>query len=814
MANVLDAVVGNSTNSENKGSAKSAAAEAKSGNSLFDDLLNQVKSDIKQNDKAIQNSSTQVIKETEVSQKNLQQQAVQNSEAGIENEQVKTDIKQAAQTNQEGDNAAKPQMLKQGNSNVSQKSSGTSLLDKLVLEASAELKNDNSGKIVRQSNTQTDVSKDETVKTDEAKPVQKSDLKQEPDILQKRPQKNIDSVLDHDRGKGNDFKVQDEIIKKELLGKAVQNIGIKENSRDKKEVNSQKTKEDIKNIKSQTNADIENNLNKQYKKETEKIASSSLFDQLKVEDNDMKVDTAKSVNEKEDLKNNKEANLVSQKQSSNTKAVQKEENETLIPSKESSSKNSEPESDLSDKKLNTNIEKEEIVLNKENIKEIKPEKTSDNKEVVKNSEPKRAEVSKNETAALQNRPEKNIDSSLDYDQGKGNDFKVQDEILNKGKEQKAQTLKGSDQISVQKQSNEQIVVKNEKVAKELAKIDNSLETTEEKVNISKQKLESLVQDNKKEQPVNNKNQKEQPKSLLDKLIEDPKKSETKSSEILKEPKTAKDPLLTNIYISSQRKSADIASMQNATIAKEIAKNAKNVDDLKQSAKMLDLELGKSEIIHEEVSNKLINKDRFLDRLAFTKDVMKHTLKTLNDTIAVKSKESAANTSSTSTSVGTSAETTVELNVSNSIINTIQSRIVGARQAMGTFMSDVARSMYQNYKPPVTAFRLNLNPAHLGNIAIIMKSERDNGISISLNMSNSATLDSFVDNQGILRAALTKTFSDAGSFALNFGMQQESSNYNQSSAGDQNQNSNNSSAQKAEITDSEEDRQNIETSNYM
>ncbi len=30
------------------------------------------------------------------------------------------------------------------------------------------------------------------------------------------------------------------------------------------------------------------------------------------------------------------------------------------------------------------------------------------------------------------------------------------------------------------------------------------------------------------------------------------------------------------------------------------------------------------------------------------------------------------------------------------------------------MSDVARQMYENYKPPVTVFRINLNPGDFGN----------------------------------------------------------------------------------------------------
>ena len=59
--------------------------------------------------------------------------------------------------------------------------------------------------------------------------------------------------------------------------------------------------------------------------------------------------------------------------------------------------------------------------------------------------------------------------------------------------------------------------------------------------------------------------------------------------------------------------------------------------------------------------------------------------------------------------------------------------------MATMMSDIARQMYENYKPPVTVFRINLNPVDLGNIAILMKNDKNNGLSISMNISNPTTL---------------------------------------------------------------------------
>lgn len=44
-----------------------------------------------------------------------------------------------------------------------------------------------------------------------------------------------------------------------------------------------------------------------------------------------------------------------------------------------------------------------------------------------------------------------------------------------------------------------------------------------------------------------------------------------------------------------------------------------------------------------------------------------------------------------------------INVNSPLSYNIQSKIIGAKQQMATMMSDIARQMYENYKPPVTQF---------------------------------------------------------------------------------------------------------------
>ena len=126
------------------------------------------------------------------------------------------------------------------------------------------------------------------------------------------------------------------------------------------------------------------------------------------------------------------------------------------------------------------------------------------------------------------------------------------------------------------------------------------------------------------------------------------------------------------------------------------------------------------------------------------------------------------------------ESDVVVNVNSPISYNIQSKIIGAKQQMATMMSDVARQMYENYKPPVTAFKINLNPTELGSIAILMKSDKNNGLSITMNVSNNVTLDTLIENQNLLKNSLNKTFDENTKFNLDFGSSNQNSN-NQSSS---------------------------------
>lgn len=375
------------------------------------------------------------------------------------------------------------------------------------------------------------------------------------------------------------------------------------------------------------------------------------------------------------------------------------------------------------------------------------------------------------------------------------------EVLRDNKTLETKTTRNEQEFSKNLNESKETQPKNEKVANELAKLNSQADN--EKVNITKDNSQQTQ--NKKE-------------SLLDKLVNESKQEISNKDEktaTAQNIKTAEEPardsknsVLTNMYLSTQKKEVSQKALEVGHEGKELAKNAKSVDDIKQSAKVLDLGLESTKLDVKNLEEKQVQ-DKALDRLAFVKNVMNDNLQKVDAVItATKSHQVASATTQSS-----SSETVVQISVAPSLVQSMESRIIGARQQMSTMMSDVAREMYNNYKPPVTSFRINLLPSHLGSISIMMKSDRENGISISMSMSNNATLDAMNESQNMLRSALAKNFSEDTSFSLDFGMQNDSSaqDGHQDSSTNRQQTSSEESVSNQNITTEQDSEQ---TTNYM
>ena len=235
-------------------------------------------------------------------------------------------------------------------------------------------------------------------------------------------------------------------------------------------------------------------------------------------------------------------------------------------------------------------------------------------------------------------------------------------------------------------------------------------------------------------------------------------------------------LISNIYLGSQKNKINNQTLFNKNEAMSILKDGNSIQSVKTSAEILDLGLEDISIDESIAVDKLdlkeLNKKGILENLLLRKNVKSEEIKNL----ITKSVEASKALLEDTITLGSD----VVVNVNSPISYNIQSKIIGAKQQMATMMSDVARQMYENYKPPVTAFKINLNPTELGSIAILMKSDKNNGLSITMNVSNNVTLDTLIENQNLLKNSLNKTFDENTKFNLDFGSSNQNSN-NQSSS---------------------------------
>nr|MBP7226284.1 hypothetical protein [Aliarcobacter sp.] len=100
--------------------------------------------------------------------------------------------------------------------------------------------------------------------------------------------------------------------------------------------------------------------------------------------------------------------------------------------------------------------------------------------------------------------------------------------------------------------------------------------------------------------------------------------------------------------------------------------------------------------------------------------------------------------------------------------------------------------------------------------ILMKSDRNNALTISMSASNNGTLEALVENQNILRSSLNKTFDENTKFNFDF----SSSNQDKSQSKEQNNQQNQSRFEErlntqAELELKEENRNKEEISiDYM
>lgn len=260
---------------------------------------------------------------------------------------------------------------------------------------------------------------------------------------------------------------------------------------------------------------------------------------------------------------------------------------------------------------------------------------------------------------------------------------------------------------------------------------------------------------------------------------------------------------------------------------KVLKDAQSVSDIKKASEILELNAkeisvnNENKAIDKNLFDKKSEKESIIERFNFIKQTQRESIEKAKGSGSGISKATSVYSSSNSNSNATTSHDTntpvVNLQVPQNLALSIQNKIIGAKQQMSAMMSDMAKTMYENYKPPVTAFRINLMPANLGSIAILMKSnEKDNSLNISMNLSNSKTLDSFVEGESSLKDALNRTFNGSQtSFNLEFNMDENSSNQSDTSTENQQNSSKEASHSSQDILKSVEDNKNVgEDINYL
>ncbi|MGJ0357107.1 flagellar hook-length control protein FliK [Aliarcobacter cryaerophilus] len=364
--------------------------------------------------------------------------------------------------------------------------------------------------------------------------------------------------------------------------------------------------------------------------------------------------------------------------------------------------------------------------NSQNLDEVTLETTQNLSQIIVNSEDRQNIENQIETSTV-------LKDSLNFE----NILIVEDEVANSDAI-KNETVKNENKLN----SQNILIVENEVVKTENnTKVDQKLSL-----------MDQLIQTNSK-------------KDITTK-IEESATSNPQSVEQIN--KNSKD-VASNIFLAEQKNSLNNQLLFNKNEAVNILKNASSIEDIEKSANILDLDANNLEVeqnISSESLNDLsVDEKEILDR----KNILNSILNEKNIR-SVDVRNLITNSIEASKAL---LEDTINilddkiLDIQPNLVNSIQSRIVGAKQQMASMMSDVARQMYENYKPPVTVFRMNLNPGDLGTISVLMKQDKSSGLTINMSVSNIATLELLMENQNMLRNSLAKTFNDSANFNLDF-----------------------------------------------
>ncbi|XPS40368.1 hypothetical protein ACN2C3_01340 [Aliarcobacter butzleri] len=363
------------------------------------------------------------------------------------------------------------------------------------------------------------------------------------------------------------------------------------------------------------------------------------------------------------------------------------------------------------------------------------------------------------------------------------DNKIQNEVVNNEiikteiskEENKKNTTKKDNILNIEnnQQKNEEIKADNELKIDNKASLDSNFKELQETVtsegdtviksdntqtsNDANKTIDNLLipttEDGKPILENNQVEEKVEPKkSLMDYLIEKNSQKnilevqDTKVTNLSKDENVVSKDFVSNIYLGEQKNSMVNQFLFNKNEALKLLQNGSiSLEDIEKSANILNLELDDVSVEQDTTMQTLKNAKQDLDLSSEKKNILDTMLSEKNirsaDIKNLITQSVEASSALLDNTLNVSSDVTVDINPT--LLNNIQSRIIGAKQQMSQMMSDVARQMYENYKPPVTVFKINLNPVELGSISILMKNDKNNGLNISMSVSNMTTLDTSI-----------------------------------------------------------------------
>lgn len=280
-------------------------------------------------------------------------------------------------------------------------------------------------------------------------------------------------------------------------------------------------------------------------------------------------------------------------------------------------------------------------------------------------------------------------------------------------------------------------------------------------------------------------------------------------------------LQVNKYLHEQKKSRDLVSKNAQHEAKEMMKEKPSLEGTKKAADILELdakdmsiETQKGDELPKEIEKK---SEQFVFKKSYSVLNRVYLKENLTEDKFVNDLKTSETKSSEEKEVATkiSESPSVDLHVKQNKLEVFTSKIIASKQKIDSVMSDLAKQMYQNYKPPVTAFRINLNPANLGSIAIVIKSNKsENSLSINMNLNQSNTYEVMSENKSSLQQAIVRNFTHETSIGLDLSFNENSNNQFESMYDDQQKKKQENTNGNISTIEKEEDLAEITTSEYM